>query len=54
MDIFQSNFKHFNVSLLKFLIRLFESAYELHVNGPRDIGQTSVSKELSSYPEHYG
>lgn len=36
------------VSLPEFLIRSFESAYELHVNGPRDISQPSVSKALSS------
>jgi len=36
------------VSHLEFLVRLFESAYELHVNGPRDISQPSFSKELST------
>lgn len=32
---------------LEFLIRRFESANELHWNGPRHISQPSVSKDLS-------
>lgn len=36
------------VSLPEFLLRPFESAYELHAKGPRDISQPLVSAKLST------
>lgn len=48
INTFHSNFSLMLVSLPKFLIRTFESAYELHVKGPRDIIQPLVSNKLST------